>query len=67
MGEMMNAITHQWKQPLGIMLLVNGNLQYELEQKELNHDKLNQYAKHINKTVKFLSNTIDVKLGLLLY
>jgi len=58
MGQMINAIAHQWRQPLnGISLItqtikdMDNGIEYQLDRDEL-------YEKHGN-LVKYMSNTID--------
>jgi len=60
LGGMINAITHQWKQPLARTTSITSFLEFKLElegsiQKEELEEKLSQ----INNNVFFLSETID--------
>lgn len=59
MGEMLSAITHQWKQPLGIAMLINSNFQLELEDENIDKDRLKNYSTKLYNTINFLSQTID--------
>lgn len=59
MGEMLNAITHQWKQPLGIAMLINSNFQLELSDENIDKNRLKSYSNKLQDTINFLSHTID--------
>ncbi len=69
MGEMINMIAHQWRQPLGAigsaMIAIDFTMQsaqYNLEDKN-EQDKLFSFIKNkhkrVNESIEFLSNTID--------
>ncbi len=59
MGEMINNIAHQWRQPLTHLSFINMNL--ELESQDDNFDKsyLLKKIKESNEQIEFMSSTID--------
>jgi len=59
MGEMINNIAHQWKQPLTHLSYINMNL--ELASNDIPFDKsyLQNKIKESNEQIDFMSNTID--------
>jgi signal transduction histidine kinase len=63
MGEMMSAITHQWKQPLTTTAAIVGNIKLEEEFKEkpnshilTNMDKIQDQLNFMNQTINDFSN-----------
>ena len=59
MGEMLNNIAHQWRQPLSLISTSVTGLQVQKEAQILSDDKLMVTLDIINNTVQKLSNTID--------
>ena len=59
MGEMINNIAHQWRQPLSHLSFINMNLQLALEEKPLNSTYIKQKLSEINFQLDFMSKTID--------
>ena len=59
MGEMIGSIAHQWKQPLNSLGLNIQNLKYEYEDKNIDESFIEEYIKHNQKTIKFMSETIN--------
>lgn len=60
LGDMINAITHQWKQPLSRITSITSALEFKLDTntKIQNHELQNK-IENINKDIHFLSDTID--------
>jgi len=58
MGEMMSAITHQWKQPLNTISLASGTLEFMIYAEETDTDKTLEQLKLIKETVEFMSQTM---------
>lgn len=56
MGEMIDAITHQFKQPLGIMRLRTDEIKYLLKK---GHFDIDKSLESINNQIEFSANTID--------
>ncbi|MEA3290498.1 MAG: hybrid sensor histidine kinase/response regulator [Campylobacterota bacterium] len=59
MGEMMSAITHQWKQPLSVISLVSSTISMKLEYGLLSDDKLKSYMNSIENASNFMDETIN--------
>ena len=60
LGDMISAITHQWKQPLSRIAAVTTLLTFKIDQdKQLSQSELNEKLQLINSNVQFLSETID--------
>ena len=60
LGEMITAITHQWKQPLSRISSITSLLEFKLSSKqEITNEILNEKLSQINSSIKFLSTTID--------
>ena len=57
MGEMLNNIAHQWKQPLNILSLAAGDIKEELERHDLEHTK--ESLEELFTQIRFMSKTID--------
>lgn len=64
MGEMVDAIAHQFKTPLSIINMLGFNLSNEFD-RELSKDELNQISIKIQKQVIHLNQTIDEFRGFL--
>ena len=58
MGEMMSVITHQWKQPLSVILAITASLEFSVELEELTNEELLKELKNIDKSVEFMSQTM---------
>ncbi len=59
MGEMIDAIAHQWKNPLGVINMLAQKVQYDLKREKLKDDKLDEYMSSTLMQVKHLVETID--------
>ena len=59
MGEMINNIAHQWRQPLTHLSYINMNLQLASEHKDLSEEYLLEKIYESNKQIDFMSETID--------
>ncbi|MDO8453958.1 MAG: ATP-binding protein [Sulfurimonas sp.] len=60
MGEMINMIAHQWRQPLSMITLKIANYQFEqLLNKGQKTRKIDQTLAQISDTIIYLSDTID--------
>jgi len=59
MGDMIGAITHQWKQPLTTIGSIIILLQYKLGEKKHNIEYIEDKINQINNHVTFLAETID--------
>jgi signal transduction histidine kinase len=59
MGEMINNIAHQWRQPLHIIALVMQDLALKAQIGNIAPSAITHAEKKINETLTYLSNTID--------
>jgi two-component system C4-dicarboxylate transport sensor histidine kinase DctB len=59
MGEMIEMIAHQWRQPITAISMVTNSILFDLVLDELNEDELKKQLDDINEQVDFLSNTMD--------
>ncbi|MFT5659992.1 MAG: signal transduction histidine kinase [Sulfurimonas sp.] len=59
-GEMVNAITHQWKQPISRVASITTLLEFQINQKtEISTIYLQDKISQINSNIFFLNDTID--------
>ncbi|MFT5662174.1 MAG: two-component system C4-dicarboxylate transport sensor histidine kinase DctB [Sulfurimonas sp.] len=59
MGEMLEMIAHQWRQPLTAIGMTSANIAMDLALDELNVKTLQDDLNNINTQVQYLSSTID--------
>ncbi len=59
MGEMINNIAHQWRQPLNNISLIVQSLECCVENGEPDREEARKAVDNVMKTVLFMSNTID--------
>ncbi|SFO88078.1 FIST N-terminal domain-containing protein [Hydrogenimonas thermophila] len=59
MGEMINNIAHQWRQPLNIIALVMQDLSLKAQIGNISYTEIANAEKKVNETLKYLSDTID--------
>jgi signal transduction histidine kinase len=59
MGNMVNVISHQWKQPLSTMRMLSYNLWDDYKDGLADSDKLYRYVKEITSQIEFMAETID--------
>jgi C4-dicarboxylate-specific signal transduction histidine kinase len=60
MGEMISMIAHQWRQPLNTITLNISNIQLKhMLGKDMNTTELQLVLDEINKTIVYLSETVD--------
>ncbi len=59
MGEMIQNIAHQWRQPLNTLVLILDNILADYEANELDHDCLRKYILDSKLLVQKMSSTID--------
>ncbi|MDD2782546.1 MAG: hypothetical protein PHR02_13450, partial [Sulfuricurvum sp.] len=59
MGEMIESIAHQWRQPLNIVGLAMSNIELKRELGLLDDAELQKNNAIINTNITFMSNTID--------
>jgi phosphoglycerate-specific signal transduction histidine kinase len=59
MGEMINNIAHQWRQPLNIIALVMQDLSLKAQMGNITSAAVSYAEKKIHDTLKYISDTID--------
>ena len=59
MGEMVDAIAHQWKQPIGIIKLNVDMLKYDSNGKLIDEEYINKFQKSISKQIEHTLNTLE--------
>ena len=59
MGEMLENIAHQWRQPLSVISTISSSLKIKKEMNILDDKEFYEALNNINKTSEYLSNTID--------
>ncbi len=59
MGQMINAIAHQWRQPLTTIGLYVQDVEDAFEYGELNMDYIAQFRDHCMEQIAYMSKTID--------
>ncbi|GAB6074445.1 FIST N-terminal domain-containing protein [Nautilia lithotrophica] len=59
MGEMINMIAHQWRQPINAISATIIKLQLLMELDQLNNEDLNNSLNFISETIQNVSKTID--------
>ncbi len=59
MGEMLESIAHQWRQPLNIIGLATANLETEYELGLITDKKLHDKMEVISANINYMSDTID--------
>ena len=59
MGDMLNMIAHQWRQPLNQVSYIFMNIESAYEHKELTENYLEEKLQQANEQIAFMSNTID--------
>ncbi len=59
MGELLENIAHQWRQPLSIITVESSGIQAKKEYGQLDDKYLDEALEHINENANYLSNTID--------
>jgi signal transduction histidine kinase len=58
-GDMMENITHQWKQPLNVLEIKVGQIELDMMMGDLTDTILDSALSDIKNSVKFISQTID--------
>lgn len=62
MGEMLEMIAHQWRQPITSIGMISNNMLFNImlsENQELDKESFKNELDDINKQIKYLSHTID--------
>ncbi|PLX71306.1 MAG: hypothetical protein C0602_01485 [Denitrovibrio sp.] len=60
LGEMINSVTHQWKQPLSTIMMIAENIKdIDIYDKEVDREQIMSDAEKIINQVSFMSKTMD--------
>lgn len=59
LGEMMEHIAHQWRQPLSVITISSSNIKMDDELGVLTSKTIDELTKNIDKNAQYLSETID--------
>lgn len=59
MGEMLEMITHQWKQPLAVIGATNSLMTAEISFDEYDKEKFSGYLSDINEQLQYMTETAD--------
>lgn len=59
MGEMMDAVAHQWKQPLNALSLYNTLLDGDFDGGYVDKEYIKDFSKNINLQIEHMINTLD--------
>ncbi|MDR2104685.1 MAG: hypothetical protein LBP51_02910 [Deferribacteraceae bacterium] len=59
MGNIVNIITHQWKQPLSNMRILSYNLLEDYIDGSIYKDKLDRYVRELTSQIEYMAETID--------
>jgi polar amino acid transport system substrate-binding protein len=59
MGEMIDNIAHQWRQPLNTLGLSIQNLEFDFDDGHIDDTFIKEYVRKNTKTIRFMSQTID--------
>lgn len=59
MGEMLQMIAHQWRQPLNVINLNVMTIKMMVDQKKIKKQKFDDIVEHISDTVAHMSQTIE--------
>ncbi len=59
MGELLENIAHQWRQPLSLITISSTGIQAKKEYGQLDDKFLDESLENINENAEYLSNTID--------
>jgi signal transduction histidine kinase len=59
MGEMLSMITHQWKQPLSVLLSISSGMEAILDIEKFDKEMFINYLKNIEDQVEYMNDTVE--------
>jgi len=59
MGEMMDSVAHQWKQPLNALMLYSELIRNDFEEGNVDQDYIEKFRKDIQLQIDHMVNTLD--------
>ena len=59
MGEMIEQIAHQWRQPLNTLALINNDIFFKVKLNKSDEIDFDEAQKHINESLQYMSQTIN--------
>ena len=59
MGEMMDSVAHQWKQPLSSICMNASLLRVKYDTKRLDNTAMNEFEEKISSQIKHMTSTLD--------
>ncbi len=65
MGEMVDAIAHQWKQPISILKMKIDMLEYDIEDNQIDKEYIKVYKRTSQEQLNHMVNTLDEFRGFL--
>ena len=59
MGEMMDAVAHQWKQPINIINMQVDMITYDFEDGLINQEYIDEFQKKVSNQVQHMTSTLN--------
>lgn len=59
LGRMMDSVAHQWKQPLGVINMLNSTVRFQVENDILDTSKLKDYTFDISNAIDHMTTTLE--------